>query len=131
AAVTPLIEAYERFAKKEKDGKLESEARLALGAITGETFATPGDWRRWWEANEATFDPTKVAEKKEREGGTVIRRVHERGDGEYIERLEKADIVVVTGQKDRTQEVLDVLKLPYTVFTRDQFAAKLPTLDPR
>lgn len=119
------------FAKKEKDGKLETEARLSLGAITGESFTTADDWRRWWAASEAAFDPAKVAEKGEREGGTVIRRVQERGEYDIIEKLEKGDILVVSGQKDKTSDVLDLLKLPYTTLTRDQLVSKLPSLDPR
>ncbi len=132
SAIGPLIDACERYGKKEKEARLESEARLALGAITGESFSTAGDWRRWWEANEAGFDPAKVAERKARDdGGTVIRRVAERGEYEFLERLEKGDILVVKGQMDTTEEVLDVLKLPYTLFSRSEVAAKLPSLDPK
>jgi hypothetical protein len=129
SAVGPLIDAHERFTKK-KEAKLETEARLALGAITGESFTNAGDWRRWWQANEAAFDPATVAERKASEGGTVIRRVQERGEYDLLERLGKGDIVVVKGQMDTTEEVLDVLKLPYTLISREEAAKKLPSLDP-
>lgn len=134
AAVRPLIDAAERFAKKEKDAKLESEARLALSAITGQSFGTAGDWRRWWDQNEARFEPGAVAAadaKSDRDdGGTVLRRVRDRGEYDFLDKLEKGDIVVVKGQKDTMQEVLDILKLPYTLIGREEAVTKLSSLDP-
>ncbi|HVY62105.1 MAG TPA: HEAT repeat domain-containing protein [Planctomycetota bacterium] len=133
AAVRPLVDALERAGKKEKGGKLETEARRALGELTGESLTSAGDWRRWWEANEATFDPAGVAAKKARDEdvGTVVRRVEERGEGVYIERLAKGDIFVVAGRLDKTEQVLDSLKLPYTLWKREEAAGKLATLDPK
>ena len=134
AAVSPLIDACDRFSKKKDDERLATEARLALCALTGESFGSAGDWRRWWEANEAAFDPTKVEEKKkarDEEGNTVLRRVEDRGEYGFLEKLEKGDIIVVRGKMDQCQEVLDVLKLPYTLITREEALSKLPTLDAR
>jgi hypothetical protein len=133
AAVRPLIDAYERYEKKEKGGRLQIEAGRALGAITGEHFTTAGDWRRFWDANEASFDPAAAAEKRAagEDRATVLRRVEDRGEYEFVEKLGAGDIVVVPGHSDECESVLEVLKLPFTKAKREEVPALLQKIDPR
>jgi hypothetical protein len=132
-AVRPLIEALERLEKKQKGSKLHIEAGRALAGITGESFVLAGDWRRWWEQNEASFDPKAAAERRARseDRATVLRRIEDRGEYAFIERIDKGDIVVVEGESDRCEDVLSALKLPFTLVPREKAAETVRALDPK
>ena len=130
-SVRPLIDALERIEKRDRQSRLRVEVRKALEEITGESFGPPGDWRRWWDLNEKSFDPLKRAERKrDEEVATVIRRVQDRGDYEFLDRLVDGDIVVIAGMFDKVEMVLDALKLPYTLHERSRFGKACPKLDP-
>jgi hypothetical protein len=133
AAIRPLIDACERYEKKDRGGKMQLEALRALSAMTGEGLTSAGDWRRWWDQNEKTFDPAAVVKKKREneDRGTVLRRVEDRGEYEFLERLEKGDIVVVAGESDECETVLEALKLPFTLVPRKRAAEAVRSLDPR
>ncbi len=129
AAVRPLVDVLEKLEKK-REGRLHQEAARALEGITGQTFTSAGDWRRWWEANEKAFDPEATAKKRAagEDTNTVLRRVAERGDSEAIEKLVEGDIFVVGGESDTCEDVLRALKLPFTPVRRGQAAASLQGL---
>jgi len=72
----------------------------------------------------------KRRSERQRGGSTVLRRIAERGDQRFLERLEKGDIYCVTGEYDKVQTVLAHLKLPHTVWSRQELAAKAREIPP-
>lgn len=131
-AVTPLIDRLERLEKKDPESRLLPEATRALEGITGKSFSSGGDWRRWWAENEKSFTPPGPGGAGAGGGEDgVITRVRDRGEYDFIEKLEKGDVLVVKGASDQCEDVLDALKIPYTLLERDAAKKKLATLDPR
>ncbi len=140
-AIPGLIEILEKVEKEKKqnDSRIYTEAMRALEGITGERMSAAFEWRAWWQANEGKFQPPAgggaVAGGGEGGGGEgeheVLTRVRERGDQEFIEKLEKGDIIVIqdsdppVGQNgvtfDHVEQVLEELKLPYTLIERKTF----------
>ena len=87
-----------------------------------------------WAENRDSFTPA-AAKEKGKEGGdgdqhTVIRRLRERGDGHFIERLDKGDILCVGGVYDKVQNVVEHLGLPHTFIEREAFAKETAKLHP-
>lgn len=57
-AVDALIDLVERLeGGRDAEGLMMSQARDALLAITGESFAKAQDWRNFWEPRKASFRP--------------------------------------------------------------------------
>lgn len=115
-----IIEAYEQ-AEKADLAKACKAADKALRELTKKSFASAKLWRQWWDKNKESFEIPK--KKKAGEAGkfkanTVTARILKRGEGSYLESIKKGDIIVVEGQYDEVQAILDVLKLPYTKVTR-------------
>jgi len=134
ATVSALIEVLEKLEKKERDGRVYGEAQRSLEAITGEKISSSFEWRSWWKVHEDGFDPKKAAEQAGKSGGddmhTVLRRIDERGEKQFVDELKKGDIICVSGQFDHVDAVLDHLKLPYEKVDRKDFAQKAAKLDP-
>lgn len=129
-AIARLEEAERRPQGRER---LREAALRALAELTGERLPDAASWRDWWKAKGAEFDPRAVARGgRDSEGGshTVIRRIAERGEMEWIERLEQGDIYCVTGQFDSVQSVLAALGLPHTVIERGELAARIGEIPP-
>lgn len=127
-AIAPLIDRLERLERKEAESRLCGEARRALEGITGKALVSGGDWRRWWAENEKTFSPAPPGAAG---GDDVITRVRDRGEYDFIEKLEKGDVLVVAGENDKCEEVLDALKVPYELLTRAEAKKRMPALDPK
>lgn len=104
--------------------------RAAMGSLrqlTGERLGDAFGWIAWWNVHSESFDVAKV-KAKQRESSTVMRRIHERGDQEWIEKVQKGDIYCIEGQYDHVEKVLAELKLPHTFLSRKDFDAKVATL---
>jgi hypothetical protein len=132
-AVTPLIDRLEKLEKEkpEEHAKARKEAQRALESLTGQTFGGAGDWRRWWAENEARAEPPAKKEKGDGAADeTVVTRVRDRGEGEYLERIAASDVVVVKGDSDECENVLDALQVPHTLLSREDAQKKLASLDP-
>ena len=56
--VRPLIEVFDAW--KAKGGAPIEAIGGALFKITGQAFQTQADWAKWWDGEEASFDPSKV-----------------------------------------------------------------------
>ncbi|MDF1666794.1 MAG: hypothetical protein P1V97_33900 [Planctomycetota bacterium] len=125
-ALEKIIEAYE---KSEKSDLVEAcqRADKALRALTRLKFVSAKLWRGWWEKAKESFKIPKKDEagkKGKFRANTVTARILKRGEGSYLESIKKGDIIVVEGEYDEVQAILDVLKIPYTSVTR----AKLQTV---
>ncbi|MFQ5655220.1 MAG: HEAT repeat domain-containing protein [Planctomycetota bacterium] len=57
-AIPRLIDLLER--KKRAKGTVAYSANLALMSLTGHCFDSIEDWRKFWEANKETLDPSKL-----------------------------------------------------------------------
>ncbi len=70
AAVDPVIALLGRTEKGRDDPWLDCLRFLAL--VTGRDLVAAADWKAWWEANRAGFDPAKA--KPAPPGGTTVER---------------------------------------------------------
>jgi len=127
-SIAPLIDRLERLEKKDAESRLVMEARRALEGITAQSFSSGGDWRRWWAEAEKSFTPGAGGEGAKEDG--VITRVRERGEYDFIEKLQKGDVLVVKGESDQCEDVLEAMKVPFTLLSRADAKKKLATLDP-
>lgn len=115
-----IIEAYEKSEKADLAAACE-KADTALCDLTGENFASAKLWRAWWEKVKEDYEIPKKNEagkKGKFKANTVTARILKRGEGSYLESIKKGDIIVVEGEYDEVQKILDVLKIPYTSVTR-------------
>jgi len=61
-SVGPLVKLLERLETNKDRGQVYQELRDALFALTAQDFDALEDWKKWWEINQATFEPGKQAE---------------------------------------------------------------------
>lgn len=113
-----LRKLIDKLPDLEKDKKLAHVRRdvvSALKDLTGQQIDDSRDWKNWFASNGDAFQPKKQAAGGG--GGDVVTRLRENHPSDYktVERLKKDDIIVVKGRSDRVEQVLDSLKLPYTM----------------
>lgn len=119
-ALEEIIEAYEKAEKADlADACLRADK--ALRGLTGMKFVSAILWRGWWDKVKDSYTIPKKKEAAEAgkfRANTVTARILKRGEGSYLESIKKGDIIVVEGEYDEVQAILDVLKIPYTSVTR-------------
>ncbi len=79
-AVPVLIDMVEAWGKKKAKDAVYYNIRQTLIDITGETMEQIEDWRKWWEAAQAKFDPAKVRQ----EGKRSVRRLGGDDDPQFF-----------------------------------------------
>jgi hypothetical protein len=61
--VRPLIQVFDAW--QARGGEPIEAIGGALQRITGQSFQTQADWTKWWDGEEATFDPAKAGSSGE------------------------------------------------------------------
>jgi hypothetical protein len=110
-------------------------ASSALRSFTDQNLEAGIDWQNWWGRAKTKFDFAKIeaARKKKKdeqaEGSpgkqgisSVTERIKKRNESKYLERIEKGDVIVVKGVYDQVEEVLENLKIPFTLIPREKLA---------
>lgn len=117
--IEPIISVLKEYEKK--NAYVADIATKALVAITGQSFEKAETWKRWWDANKDSFKPAKKEKKKASDdlagamGGTTPI------DYEDLIKFKKGDVVIVRGVYDTMEEVMDALKIPYTLISKNEF----------
>jgi hypothetical protein len=104
--------------KKKGLGELVRQARKGLVGLTGADQGSPEAWAAWWERNKDTF---KVGETAVGTVDTVVATIKRNRalDYEELKKGREEEILVLQGCYDTVQDVLDSLKIPYTVLSRE------------
>ena len=79
-AVPVLIDLIDAWSKKKTKDAVYYNIRQTLIDLTGETMEQIEDWRKWWEASKAKFDPAKVRQ----EGKRSVRRLGGDDDPQFF-----------------------------------------------
>jgi hypothetical protein len=117
--VPPLIKILPSE-KKKGLSELGRQARKALVNLTGRDQGSADAWSVWWEKNKDTF---KVGERGAGDVDTVVATIKRNRalDFEELQNGRKEEILVLQGDFDGVQDVVDSLKIPNTVCSRDAF----------
>lgn len=129
ATVGKLIAALPRLDKEKRLAPVRREVAGALRDLLGLEIEATQDWKNWWDSHAPDrFEllAREVARKAGERGGgdDVVSRLRENHPADYrtVERLSKEDILVFRGRSDRTEQVLEALRLPHTVLERAKLA---------
>jgi len=106
--------------KKKGLGELARQARKGLINLTGQDQGSADAWSAWWERNKDSF---KVGEQPSGDVDTIAATIKRNRalDYEELKKGKKEDVVVLLGDYDGVQDVVDALKIPNTVCSRDAF----------
>jgi hypothetical protein len=137
-AIEALIDVLQKVERDVKRRRVKERIIHHLSELTGERFDVAIDWRNWWQARKDAFDPSDAGgsgkggkrggdEEDRGEEGRDEPRVMERlrrtrvRDYRKIREIRKQDIIVVEGEYDCLQDVLDMLGIRYTLVSRKAF----------
>ena len=81
--VRPLIQVFDAW--QARGGEPIEAIGAALLKITGQGFQAQADWTKWWDGEEATFDPAKVGSTGE---GTKVRNFQPQAPPSLFDGLE-------------------------------------------
>jgi hypothetical protein len=106
--------------KKKGLGELARQARKGLINLTGLDQGSGDAWSAWWERNKDSF---KVGEQASGDVDTIAATIKRNRalDYEELKKGRKEDVLVLLGDYDGVQDVVDSLKIPNTVCSRDAF----------
>jgi hypothetical protein len=131
-AVDALLDVLEATEEDRARGVVAREANTALVGLSAQDYRGSAEWRQWWEGTRDSWGREGGAQSDDASGGgtrtrTVLDRMRESrpGDLHTLERLEDDAIVVIEGDYDQVQDVLEAMGLPCLVYSRAEF----PTLE--
>jgi hypothetical protein len=106
--------------KKKGLGELARSARKGLVNLTGQDQGSAEAWTAWWERNKDSFS---VGEPATGDVDTVAATIKRNRvlDYEELKKGKKEDVLVLLGDYDGVQDVVDALKIPNSVCTREAF----------
>jgi hypothetical protein len=113
--VNPLIELL--TSAKRKD--LKEKAVEVLQIITGQALLVADEWRRWWQKNEGSFVPEDRGLREPGKTGVleIVKGTRNRAVNEIKDK--KLNIIVVKGKFDKIENVLEGIKIPYKLITKE------------
>jgi hypothetical protein len=116
----PVLTKLLPLEKKKGLGELARQARKALVNLVGQDQGSADSWGTWWEKNKDTF---KVGERSSGDVDTVVATIRRNRalDYEELKSGKKEEILILLGDFDGVQDVVDSLKIPNTVCARDAF----------
>lgn len=134
SAVEGLIPVLEEFEKHAERARLVREVNGALASLTGQELVVAVDWKNYWDAHKAEYQPPAQAEEagsQTRDRNAIDRMRRERpADLRTMERMRDDDVIVVKSQKfmDEVEKVLTALNVKHKLVEKAEFEAL--TLDP-
>jgi hypothetical protein len=79
-AIPVLIDLVETWMKRKVKEAVFYNIKDTLIQLTGESMESVEDWRKWWNVNQATFDPAKIEQGKR----TQRRTLGDKGDPQFF-----------------------------------------------
>jgi hypothetical protein len=134
SAVEGLIPVLEAFEKEADRARLVREVNGALAALTGQELVVAVDWKNYWDAHKAEYQPPAQdgeAGSQTRDRNAIDRMRRERpADLRTMERMRDDDVIVVKSQKfmDEVEKVLTALNVKHKLVEKAEFETL--TLDP-
>lgn len=113
----PVLIKLSSLDKKKNSSELARQARMGLINLTGTDLGGAENWAAWWEKNKETF---KVGDTPPGERNTIVATIKRNRltDYEELKKGKQDEIVVLLGDYDGVQDVVEGLKIPHLVIAR-------------
>lgn len=131
-ALIPILESFEGEAERTR---LVREINGALSALTGQQLTVAQDWKNYWDAHKASYQPP--AQPAGADGGSQTRdrnaidrmRRERPADLQTMERMRDDDVLVVKARMDAVERVLKALNIKHKEVDQAEFEQSVQ-LDP-
>ncbi len=113
----PVLIRISSLEKKKNSSEVARQARMGLINLTGTDLGSSENWTAWWEKNKETF---KVGDPPHGERDTVVAMIKRNRltDYEELKKGKQDEVVVLLGDYDGVQDVVEGLKIPHLVIAR-------------